>query len=313
MHYFIRLAVIGVLLLPSMVLGVLWLQGIPLPHEVVVSTLGASLIAIVLWLVILNRQFQLDRLAQHLLEQLNKDKETTAALVEPFQSDTSNEPVYLAMEALAERLAQRREQLKTNFDKLSGILITLSQNKPIEIGTYDFDMPDSDDRTLLLGSLCQLIHSLQHSRQRGDVFANVLRESPIAMIITQENYRIRSLNPAAERLLGMTLQKASHKNLMKFFVPPPLKSHHAHLKGIVLPIEEAIEALQSGRQEVFTTLRNGSGKTVLVGVRASFGHHCLFMLREKIKHHGQHDQGMPDTIQLDLSETKLPVPANLAG
>lgn len=313
MHYFIRLAVIGVLLLPSVVLGVLWLQGIPLQHEIVVSTLGASLITIILWLVILNHQIQLDRLARHLLKQLNEDKETSEALVEPFQSDTSSEPVYLAMEALAERLAQRREQLKTNFDKLSGILITLSQNKPIEIGTYDFEMPDADDRTLLLGSLCQLIHSLQHSRQRGDVFANVLRESPIAMIITQDNYRIRSLNPAAERLIGMTLQQASHKNLKKFFVPPPLKSHHAHLKGVVLPIEEAIEALQNGRQEVFSTMRNGDGKTVLIGVRASFGQHCLFMLREKIKDHGQHDHGAPDTIQLDLSESKLPVPATLAG
>jgi PAS domain S-box-containing protein len=304
--------VIGVLLIPTLVLGVLWMQGIALQHEVVVSTLTASLVAILLWLVVLHRQNQLDRLARHVLAQLEKDNETSEAIVEPFQHDTCCEPVYLAMEALTERLAQRREQLKSNFDKLSGILITLSQNKPVEIGTYDFDLPDADDRTLLLGSLCQLIHSLHHSKQRGDVFANVLRESPIAMVITSDEYRIRSMNPAAEKLLGVTLQQASQKLFLKFFVPPPFKSHHAHLKGIVLPIQEALPALQSGRQEVFTTICDVEGKVKLVGLRASFGHHCLFMLREKVKDHGQNDN-MPDTIQLDLSQTNMKVPAVLAG
>jgi PAS domain-containing protein len=310
---FLRLAIIGVLLIPSLVIGVLYLQGIPLQHEVVVSTVASSVIAMLLWLVILLRQRQMDRFARHVLIQLENDNETTEALVEPFQLDTCNEPTYLAMEALAERVALRREQLKTNFDKLSGLLITLSQNKPVEVGTYDFDLPDSDDRTLLLGSLCQLIHSLNHSKQRGDVFANVLRESPIAMIITCSEYRIRSMNPAAEKLLGITLQQATQKLLLKFFVPPPLKSHHAHLKGIVVTITEALAALQGGRQEVFSTVCDMEGKVKLVGLRASFGNHCLFMLREKIKDHGQNDNTIPDTITLDLNQPHLKVPAILAG
>lgn len=310
----IRTAVVVVLMLPVLVLGWLSLQDRQAPSELVVATLISSIIALALFLVLTARQGRLEQLATQIRLTLEAGKETHKALVEPvYAKPVHYDEVYRALCDLTEKVVKRREQLRVNLDKVSGILITLSQGRALEIGAGDFDMPDSDDKTLLLGSLCQLITTLQSSRQRGDVFANVLRESPIAMLITDATMKIRSMNPAAEKLFGYTLQQTQHHSIMEFFVPPPIQSHQSHLRQIVLPGHEAIKALQQGRQEVFTTIRSGYGKTQLIGLRASFGQHCLFVIRERSKDKVEIDLQGPDTIHLSSSAPTVPLPVSVAS
>ncbi|HQR09320.1 MAG TPA: PAS domain S-box protein [Gemmatales bacterium] len=305
-----RLIVIGILLLPSIGLGILSLADIHVPTELFVVTIGASLVSIVLWAVFSSRFTTLYRLAELVNEALDHHQEQHDALVEPLQARAMpNDPIYQALVDLADRLSERRRQIRTTVDKLGGILITLSQNKALEMNTGEFDLPDADDRTLLLGSLCQLITSMQQSRQRGDVFANVLRESPIAMLITDSAYKIRSLNPAAEKMFGYKLQQLLNHSLMELFIEPPIKDHQSHLRQIVLPGKAAIAALQNGRQEVFTTISTGYGKVQLIGLRASFGTHCLFVIRERSKDKVDLEVNGPETIHLDGATATIPMPA----
>lgn len=307
---FIRLIVIGILLLPSIGMGILSLADVHVPTELFVVTVGASLISIVLWAVFSSRFTTLYRLAESINEALDQNQERHDALVEPLQKRAMpNDPIYQALLDLAERLSERRRQMRDTVDKLGGVLITLSQNKPLEMNTGEFDLPDSDDRTMLLGSLCQLISSMQQSKQRGDVFANVLRESPIAMLITDSSYKIRSLNPAAEKLFGYKLQQLLHHSLMELFIDPPIKDHQAHLRQIVLPGKNALLALQKGRQEVFTTISTGYGKVQLIGLRASFGTHCLFVIRERSKDKVDLEVSGPETIHLDGVSATIPMSA----
>lgn len=310
----IRTVVIAVLLLPVLVLGVLSQQDRVLPAELVVVSLIASALSITLWLILTARQARLQRLAQQILDTLAQKKESQEKLVDPLlHNPVRFDTVYDALLQLSKTVVERREQLRVNLDKVSGIMITLSQGRPLEIGADHFDLPDHDDKTLLLGSMCQMISTLQQTRQRGDVFANVLRDSPIAMLITDPALKIRSLNPAAEKLFGYSQQQLIKHSLAEFFIPPPIQSHQSHLKNIVLPGEEAIKALQQGRQEVFTTIRNGHGKTQLIGLRASFSQHCLFVIRERSKDHFHTDINGSDTLHMTGSNHTLPLPVSAAS
>jgi len=307
---FIRLIVIGILLLPSIGMGILSLADIHIPTELFVVTVGASLVSIVLWAIFSSRFTTLYRLAELINEALDRNQEKHDALVEPLQARAMpKDPIYQALVDLAERLSERRRQMRDTVDKLGGILITLSQNKPLEMNTGEFDLPDSDDRTMLLGSLGQLITSLEHSRQRGDDFANVLRQSPITMMITDSTYKIRSLNPAAEKMFGYKLQQLLHHSLMELFIDPPIKDHQSHLRQIVLPGKAALHALRNGRQEVFTTISTGYGKVQLIGLRASFGTHCLFVIRERSKDKVDLEVSGPETIHLDGESATIPMSA----
>lgn len=296
----LRVIIIIVLLSPPIALGAMNLFDTHVPVELLIVTITASLMAIICWACLSERFGRLHHHAQVIHQALQKDQETDEALVEPLKAKpVRNDPIYQAMLELAERLSDRRYQIRDTVDKVGGILITLSQNRPLEVNSSEFNVPDQDDQTLLLGSLCQLITSLQQSRQRGDVFANVLRESPIAMLITDAQFKVRSMNPSAEKLFGYSLQQMLNHSMMGFFTPPPLKSNQAHLKKIVLNGEDAIQALKGGRQEVFTTIMTGYGKVHLIGLRASFGTHCLFVIRERSKDKVNADIQGPDTLHLD--------------
>ncbi|MFT3880521.1 MAG: PAS domain S-box protein [Gemmatales bacterium] len=307
---YIRLIVIGILLLPPIGLGILSLADIHIPTELFVVTVGASFVSIVLWTIFSSRFTRLYRIAELLNEALDHGQEQRQAIVDPIQTwALPHDPIYQALHELADRLSERRRQMRDTVDKLGGILITLSQSKPLEMNTGEFDLPDADDRTMLLGSLCQLITSMQQSKQRGDVFANVLRESPIAMLITDSNYKIRSLNPSAERLFGYKLSQLLNHSIMELFIEPPIKDHQSHLRQIVLPGKAALHALQKGRQEVFTTISTGYGKVQLIGLRASFGTHCLFVIRERSKDKVDLEISGPETIHLDGVAATIPMPA----
>lgn len=307
---FIRLIVIGILLLPVIGLGILSLMNIHTPTELFVVLIGASLASIVLWSIFSSRFVRLYQLADIINEALEADQEKHEALVERLHTRAMpSDPLYQAIEGLADRLCSRRRQIRESLDKISGILITLSQYRPLEVHAEEFDLPDKNDRTLLLGSLCQLITAMQQTKQRGDVFANVLRESPIAMLITDAGYKIRTLNSAAEKLFGYKLHRLMNHSLMELFIDPPIKEHQSHLRQIVLPGKVALEALQNGRQEVFTTISTGYGKVQLIGLRASFGAHCLFVIRERSKDKVTLEVSDPETIHLDGITATIPNPA----
>jgi len=307
---FTRLIVIVILLIPPFGLGILSLTDIPVPMPLLVVTLGSSLLSVILWGMLSARYSKLFQLAGIINKALERDKEQHDVLVEPLLAGAMpDDIVYQALEELATRLCDRRRQIKDSLDKISGILITLSQYRPLEFSADEFDLPDQDDRTLLLGSLCQLITAMQQSKQRGDVFANVLRESPIAMLITDAEYKIRSLNPAAEKLFGYKLHRLMHHSFTELFIDPPIKEHQSHLRQIVLPGKVALEALQNGKQEVFTTISTGYGKIQLIGLRASFGANCLFVIRERSKDKVQLEISGPETLHLDGMAVTIPIPA----
>lgn len=309
---FIRLIVIGILLIPVIALGILGLADVPVPTELFVVTIGASLAAIMLWAMFSARFTTLYVMADILNNALHKDQEQKEALVDPLNARAMpTDPIYLAFEELADRLCARRRQIRETLDKICAIIITLSQNKQLEFTAGDFDIPDQDDRTLLLGTLCQLITSMQQTRQRGDIFANVLRESPIAMLITDANYKIRSLNPAAEKMFGYKLQQLVNHSMMELFVDPPIKDNQSQLRQVVLPGKAALAALQNGRQEVFTTIGTGYGKMQLIGLRASFGTHCLFVLRERSKDKVDLEINGSETIHLDGVGATIPMPVSV--
>lgn len=307
----IRILFAIALLSPPLALCGLSMMGTHVPSELVVMSIMTSLAACGFWLLFTLRFARVHQHALIILEALDKDREVEAALVEPLRKKpVKGDVLYQSLLEMAERLCERRHQMRDTVDKVSIILTTLAQNRPLDVGTGEFDLPDADDRTLLLGSLCQLITSTQHSKQRGDVFATVLRESPIAMLITDSNLKIRSLNPSAEKLLGFTQQKVLQHSITEFFVPPPpLKSHQKHLKKIVLNGEDALEALRNGRQEVFTTINTGHGKVQLIGLRASFGQHCLFVIRERSKEKLDVDVQGPDTIHFEDARPTMPMEA----
>lgn len=303
---------IVVLALPALAVIILSLQE-PVSSSVLITTVVASLVACALWIVWVVRQYQLKEQCKKLLSLLNDHVESRDKLLQPLQSlETSGDPVARAVYVATERLCKRREQIRSTLDKIGEIMTNVSLNKSIDFKAEDFDMPDSDDRTVLLGILCQLITTLQHSRQRGDVFAKVLRESPIAMLITGPQMEIRSLNPAAEKLLGCSQQKVLHKIFTDFFVAPPLKEQHAHLKNVVLNGHDALAELKNGKQEVFTTIRARDGMMKLIGIRASFGSNCLFVIRERSREKMDEPIVTPEMIQLKSSPTVL-IPEAVAG
>lgn len=308
-----RLLIVLVLLSPPLALGVLGLTGTHVSVELIVLTLISSLVAAGCWMMMTQRFIRLQRMTEMLQAALDRDHEKKDAIVEPLLANADNsDPINLTIRDLAERLADRRHQLRDTIDRITGIMLTLCQGRPIEVGAGDFDVPDPEDRTLLLGTFCQLINAMQQSKQRGDVFANVLRESPIAMLITDAHFKIRSLNPAAEKLFGFTLAQLLHHSIKKLFVPPPLKGQHPHLKRIVLDGPAALEALQNGRQEVFTTINTGYGKIQLIGLRASFGSHCLFVIRERSKDKLDPKLSGPDTIRSDDKMSTIPLKSPVA-
>lgn len=306
----IRLIVIGILLLPVIGVSVLSFAGAHVPSPLFAITIGTCLTSIVLWTILSSKFSRLYELANHLNQVLEHDLEQHDTLVKPLKAKAiANDTIYQVLEELAVRLCDRRRQLRETIDKVGGILSCLSQNRPLEVNASEIDVPDQDDRTLLLGSLCQLITSIQQSKQRGDVFASVLRESPIAMLITDPAFKIRSLNPAAEKLFGYKLQKLMNHSLMELFIDPPIKEHQSHLRRVVLPGKEAIQALQTGRQEVFTTINTGYGKVQLIGLRASFGTNCLFVIRERSKDKVDLEIAGPETIHLDGTQVTIPMTA----
>jgi PAS domain S-box-containing protein len=276
-HWLILLA----LALPALAAGIMSVQQ-PVPLAVIVISCGASAVALAAYLFSVWVQKSKRAVAVAILDKLKTNIETRDKLVEPLKAlAQSSDPGQQVLHLLADRLCRRREQLRSTLDKLNEIMTNVSINKSIEYKEEDFDIPDSDDRLILLGTLGQLISTLNQSRQRGDVFAKVLRESPIAMLITGPRMEIRSMNPAAEKLLGCSQQKVLFRSFTDFFVAPPIKELQSHLKGIVLPGMLALAELKNGSQEVFTTIRSKDGVMKLIGLRASFGSNCLFVMRER--------------------------------
>jgi len=308
----VSIVTVAVLALPAVVVVYLCLQ-VQVPSSVLGVTIASSVTAIALWLLLLVRQLRLRRQSQQLLATLQAHVESRDKLLAPLQEVSfRDDPVYRALLEVTERLCKRREQLRSTLDKIGEIMTNVSLNKSIEFKAEDFDMPDTDDRTVLLGTLCQLITTLQQSRQRGDVFAKVLRESPIAMLITGAQLEIRSMNPAAEKLLGCNQQKMLHRSFTDFFVAPPLQERHAHLKSVVLTGSEALAELRNGKQEVFTTIRSRDGVMKLVGLRASFGQNCLFVIRERSREKIDEPSVMPEMLQLKSNPTES-MPESVAG
>ncbi|HMP17978.1 MAG TPA: PAS domain S-box protein [Gemmatales bacterium] len=263
-----------------------------------------------LFTTIVLRNKQQQHTARSLIQHLQSQTEDRDHLVTPIQRlSTSGDVMEVVIYQLAERLCKRREQLRSTIDKLNEIMTCVSINKPIEYRAEDFDIPDSDDRTVLLGTLGQLITILKQSRQRGDVFAKVLRESPIAMMITGPKLEIRSMNPAAEKLLGCTQQKVLFRSFTDFFVAPPMKEIEGHFKGIVLPGMQALAELKKGKQEVFTTIRSKDGVLKLIGLRASFGSNCFFVLRERSRERQEARAKVADNTMAMKQNLLHPAPA----
>lgn len=98
----------------------------------------------------------------------------------------------------------------------------------IGILTVDYHEPDAyreDDARLLsvLGNHAALaIHNAQlyrEIRQEKQFFETLLINSPVATAITDLDFRVTSLNPAAERLFGYTAQEALGKSLYHLIAP----------------------------------------------------------------------------------------------
>lgn len=287
-HNAIRYLITLLLFAPVAVTGLLFLQGTAELQNPLLTTAITSCIAIVVWLIYSSRLVKLERHAKTILTAIRSGNESSQAIVEPLQqSPVLYDPIFQAQLAVAEKLVERRRQMRDNLDKVGAILVAITHGRPINPDMYEFDLPDADDKTLLLGSLSQMVSTYHHTKHRGDVFAHVLRESPIAMLITDEEYKIKTMNPAAEKLFGHSWQNSAMQNLKDYFVPPPIKNHQQHLKKIVLDGEEALRTLQEGKQEVFTTIRTHNGQIHLIGLRASFGQKCLFVIRERSKDKSQ--------------------------
>ncbi|MBL8824993.1 MAG: PAS domain S-box protein [Planctomycetia bacterium] len=295
MHNAIRYLITLLLFIPVAVTGLLFLQGNDELQNTLLITYTTSCISIVVWLIYSSRMVKLERHAKTIINAIQSGKENDQAIVEPLQqSAVPFDPIYQALLVVSQKLSERRRQMRDNLDKVGAILVAITHGRPINSDMYEFDLPDADDKTLLLGSLSQMVSTYHHTKHRGDVFAHVLRESPIAMLITDEQYQIKTMNPAAEKLFGSSSQNSAMQNLKDYFVPPPIKNHQQHLKKIVLDGEEALQALQQGKHEVFTTIRTRNGQLHLIGLRASFGQKCLFVIRErsKDKSHSFHDSSL---------------------
>lgn len=288
MHNAIRYLITLLLFAPVAVTGLLFLQGNAELQNTLLTTAITSCIAIVVWLIYSSRLVKLERHANTIVHAIQSGKENNKDIVKPLlQSPVPFDPIYRALLEVSQKLSERRRQMRDNLDKVGTILVAITHGRPINPDMYEFDLPDADDKTLLLGSLSQMVSTYHHTKHRGDVFAHVLRESPIAMLITDEDYKIKTMNPAAEKIFGNSWQNSAMQNLKDYFVPPPIKNHQQHLKNIVLDGEDALRTLQEGKQEVFTTIRTHNGQMHLIGLRASFGQKCLFVIRERSKDKSQ--------------------------
>src|SRR5438445_12956953 len=102
------------------------------PTELFVVLVGASLASIILWAIFSSRFVRLYQLADIINEAIEADQEKHETLVERLHTRAMpSDPLYQALEGLADRLCKRRRQIRESLDKISAILITLSQYRPL--------------------------------------------------------------------------------------------------------------------------------------------------------------------------------------
>ncbi len=255
----------------------------PISHNTLlaVAFLG-TLVPLTLFISQSLQKTRLDEVCTQVHQALQLNQEDEDHLVRPLQALVQHAPdaTLNALLELSKRLSLRRKQMQTNINSVMHLLAEFSDTKQPVPDSFALDLPEEKDAILLLGAYNQFAKTILKTRKRAKEFARYLIELPLPVIVTDKQYRILSVNRAAEKLFGKTGKKLNKKLITTLFADPQELEDNESTLLAQLSAEEALVNLMCGRtEESATSVHNAQGEIFKVAIRAKFGHYHLFCFR----------------------------------
>jgi PAS domain-containing protein len=304
----LRILILSATLAPvfAVAIGSLFVETLA-PLFATLLALGGAAIALGPVLILCQDQVDLETVSQQVRQALERDEETKDALVLPLEAIPPRCQGSCIAQLVTEygtRLSQRRVQLRACMSAMMKLFGELADSRLPIPNCPELDSPDRDDWTLLNGSYLQFAQSLLKTRRRAKEFAGFLRELPQAIIVTDGQYKIVSVNDAAELLIGRPARQLQAKPLNRFFADPAFLEDAERYAGRIVPLEEALKELMEGRaEECLTALHGPQGKIQCVALQAKFGACHSFSLRlikSEQEHLDEQNGKAPLTDEADL-------------
>ncbi|HMP17970.1 MAG TPA: PAS domain S-box protein, partial [Gemmatales bacterium] len=224
---------------------------------------------------------------------------------------------------LSQRIVMRRQQLKENAVNLVNTMMIAADTTKMLPVHYEYAAPEEKYRKAVSSGYQQLVKSIQITRQRLEAFSSFLREMPAALIVTDNQHRIITANPAAEKLFGQSskqLQKTRLAQLLNDSVvavdpadpesPRPLTPFNA-LNQLKKTKGEELLVQKKGSTPTFLKVQQQSNSNYSLVVFRSVGEELSTLSKNTVERRKATIQNMAAYVESQLAPSLSQAHADL--